>query len=205
MAKKSKKGKKSKSSIKIVGTPLTPIMLEELKVIENFKDWNKEFKPEEEWDSTYLFWLCHGYRTIKNDEPGSLRIKRTNSKSNRSFSLKITEKIAHEEGAVHITEAEIRCLNDPLASPVEWKLSSRFIGPDKKERPELKMKGEGSIKGGKVKIKSNKYSSTWKKSRGLTGDWCLFEAIQRMPFKKGTPPVKRRAYSFIQGCRSYEK
>ncbi len=184
MAKKSKKGKKSKKSGKTVGYPISPTMLEELKAIENYKDWNKKFDPDKEWENTYKIWLCHGYIKGGNFVHGSLNIKKINSKSNKSFSLNIYQKIVHDGGSVHIIDAEIQCLNDALASPIEWNLSSRFISPGKKERTELGMKEQGSIKGDSVKIKSNKYFFNLKKTGGLTGDWCLFEAIQRMPFKK---------------------
>jgi hypothetical protein len=68
-----------------------------------------------------------------------------------------------------VIEGAIKCRNNQLASPVEWRLSSRFEGRDGKVIPELGSRNHGVAA---------------EPATGTASDWCLFEAVQRLAFDK---------------------
>jgi hypothetical protein len=73
------------------------------------------------------------------------------------------------DAIIHIIDGTIKCRNNPLASPAEWKLSSQFEGPDGKIISALSSHNHG--------VATESVTST-------AVDWCLFEAIQRLVFDK---------------------
>jgi hypothetical protein len=152
----------------IVGSPLTPTLLKELGGIDRLPTTPADFKPDGNWVNTYRIWTCHGYRESGNQDAGSLRIKRS-SESNGTFSLNIHQEIVQTDGITNIIDGTIRCRNNLLASPTQWRLSSRFTGTDGKNIPGLSSADNCS--------KAEHMDST-------TGDWCLFEAVQRLAFDK---------------------
>lgn len=152
----------------IVGENLTPTLLKELGGVNDFPSTPADFKPDGNWVNTYRIWTCHGYRESGNQNVGSLRIERTGN-SGKTFTLRMHQEIVQTDGPTNVVEGTIKCRNNRLASPVEWKLSSRFAGADGKQIVELSNRenvriGEGADK--------------------TTGDWCLFEAVQRLAFDK---------------------
>ena len=154
----------------IVGSPLTPAMLDELGALSDFPTSSEDFKPDGNWVNTYRIWTCHGYRESGNDNVGFLRIKRLIN-SQRSLTLEIHQEVLQTDAFVNIIEATIECRNNQLASPIQWKVSSRFRGADGKYIPELS---------------SNDNGVAAKKLDKSTGDWCLFEAVQRLKISKET-------------------
>jgi hypothetical protein len=66
---------------------------------------------------------------------------------------------------VGITNGTIICRNDSLATPVRWNLSNRLLGADGEPNPEL--------------LSTNNRVPT-DSINSLTGDYCLFEAMQRL-------------------------
>ncbi len=148
----------------IVGSPLTPTLLEELGALSNFPPSSEDFKPEGNWVNTYRIWTCHGYRESGNENVGFLRIKRLiNSQS--SLILKVHQEVLQTDALLNIVEATIECRNNQLASPIQWKVSSRFRGADGKDISELS---------------GNNIGASAEELDRSTGDWCLFEAVQRL-------------------------
>lgn len=174
----------AKTKRTIVGSPLTPTMLEELGAIGELPLRSDDFDPDGNWVNTYRVWICHGYRESGNEEVGHLRIERTSGKSGKSFTLKVDQQIVNYEGALHSVHAGIRCLNNRLASPVRWGLTSSFIGPDGKRRRELGTEEKVQIKADAIEVETDRRTFKRKGSTQLTSDWCLFDAVQRLAFEQ---------------------
>ena len=165
----------------IVGSPLTPVMLGELGALNRIPALSNGFRPDADWVSTYRIWTCHGYRESGNEDEGFLRVARTGGTQGEPFTLKIDQEILHDGANLHSIHAEIQCSSDPLASPSRWQLSSRLIGFDGKSRRGLGMRERAQIEGGSLKITIDDRTFERNVSVPMTADWCLFEAIQRMP------------------------
>jgi len=150
----------------IVGENLTPAVLKELGAVDEFPITPADFRPDGDWTNSYRIWTCHGYRESGNQTVGSLRITR-NVDSPQTFVLKVRQEIRQTDGLTNVVHGTIKCRADRLATPAEWKLSSLFVGADQKELSELSRNDGGRIEEGLGTV---------------TGDWCLFEAVQRLPF-----------------------
>ncbi len=154
----------------IVGSPLTPTLLDELGALSNFPPSSEDFKPDGNWVNTYRIWTCHGYRESGNDNVGFLRI-RCLIDSHRSLTLKVHQEILQTDALVNIAEATIECRNNQLATPIAWHLENRFIDADNKTIKQLSYKDAGQITDGIDRT---------------TCDWCLFKAVQRLKISKET-------------------
>ncbi|UCE49823.1 MAG: hypothetical protein JSW47_06655 [Phycisphaerales bacterium] len=152
----------------IVGENLTPTLLVELGGLEEFPPTPTDFKPDGNWVSTYRIWTCHGYRESGNQNVGALRLERIPD-SDKIFTLGVRQEIVQTDDLTNVIEGTIRCRLNQLASPVEWSLSSRFEGPEGMVIPELGSRNHGAAT---------------ESATDTTGDWCLFEAVQRLAFDK---------------------
>lgn len=177
---------KRKSKRTIVGMPLTPALLKELGGVSKFPPPSEDFNPEGNWVHTYRIWTCHGYRESGNQNVGFVRISRAGDKRNKSFTLKIHQEVEETDEMLNIIEARIRCLSNQLASPVQWQLSSRFIEADKKPVPEVGTEEKARIDGNVMRVETGGRTFKRKVGTQLACDWCLFEALQRLTFKKAS-------------------
>jgi len=152
----------------IVGSPITPSMLVELEAVTKLSPTPGNFNPAGNWTHSYRIWTCHGYRESGNENTGFLRIERIGN-SGGTFLLNVHQEIVQTDVIVHILDGTIKCRNNQLASPVEWKLQSRFIGTDGRNIP---------------KLLSNDDGKSAKRTERTTSDFCLFEAVQRLAYNK---------------------
>jgi hypothetical protein len=159
-----------KSQTTIVGSPLTPTLLNELGALRDFPPSSEDFKPDGNWINTYRIWTCHGYRESGNQNVGHLRIKRL-SESNSSLTIKVHQEVSQTDALVNIVEATIECRNNQMASPIQWKVSSRFIDAEGRQISQLSSDDKGIAVEG---------------SNRRTCDWSLFEAVQRLEFNRKT-------------------
>ncbi len=158
-----------RSGRRIVGTPLTPGMLWEMTAFADLAPTPPDFSPAGAWQATYAIFSCHGYLAFGNEDRGVLRLARI-PQDDGTFVLKATQQVGLEDAMSQLTEATIRCRNDALATPISWTLKSQFFGADGKAIPDLTTEDRKELP----------------KDAGLaTGDWCLFEAVQRLT---GTMP-----------------
>jgi hypothetical protein len=169
----------------IVGLPLTPTLLDELGALGNFPPPSEDFNPAGNWLNPYRIWTCHGYRESGNDNVGFLRIERLIN-SQKTLTLKVHQEVLQTDALVNIIEATINCRNNQLASPIRWKVSSRFKGADDKYISELS---------------SNDNSADAERLDRSTGDWCLFEAVQRLNIRKETV----LAFDMLEGLSLLKK
>ena len=168
----------------IVGSPLTPALLKELRAVDEFPVTTKGFNPRANWVNTYRIWTCHGFRETGNQNAGFIRIKRLAGKSDATFTLKIHQQLAETDGIVNVIDVEIQCQNDLLASPVRWRLSSCFIGPDGRSQDELSIQEKAGIEENVMILQTGSRTLKRKVPSRLTCDFCIFEAVQRMNFDK---------------------
>ena len=120
----------------IVGSPLTPTLLKELDALNKLPFTPDDFKPDGNWVNTYRIWTCHGYRESGNENAGFLRIERIGN-SGETFVLNVRQEVVQTDAITHIIDGTIKCRNNKLASPVQWRLKSEFIGVDGKHISEL--------------------------------------------------------------------
>ena len=154
----------------IVGENLTPVLLRELGALDRFPPTPASFKPDGNWTNKYRIWTCHGYRESGNETVGSLEITRR-ADSAKTFLLTVRREVIQTDELTNVIEATIRCRADRLASPRQWNVSSRFIGADRREI---------------TKLGNDEQGGTAKQAGQVTGDWCLFDAVQRLEFDKRT-------------------
>ncbi len=175
---------KKKTRRTVVGSPLTPEMLKELRALDEFPTTPEDFKPDGNWVNTYRIWTCHGYRESGNYNVGFVRIRRAASKSKEEFMLFVHQQVVQVDGILNVINARMIYLNDQLASPIEWYLSSRFANPDGRDVRELGTEETILIKGNVMSVKAGGRSFKRKVAGRLSCDWCLFEAVQRLKFDK---------------------
>lgn len=168
----------------IVGSPLTPALLRELGAIGEFVFASEDFKPGGNWVNTYRIWMCHGYRESGNYNVGFVRIERAASKSKEEFMLIVQQQVVQVDGILNVIDARMICLNDQLASPIEWHLSSRFANPDGRAVGELETEERVAIKGNVMSVETGGHTFKRKVPGQPSCDWCLFEAVQRLKFDK---------------------
>ena len=168
----------------IVGSPLTPALLRELGAIGEFAFASEDFKPGGNWVNTYRIWMCHGYRESGNYNVGFVRIKRAAGKANDPFTLIVHQEVVEVDGMLNVIEAEIKCLNNRLASPLKWHLASRFIDSDGEAIDKLGTEEDVTIGGNVMSVETGGQTLKRRITSRLTNDWCIFEAVQRLTFQK---------------------
>jgi len=165
----------------IVGSPITPGMLVELDGSTKLLPAPGNFSPSGNWIHSYRIWTCHGYRESGNQNVGFLRIERIGN-SGDTFVLNIRQEIVQTDTITHIIDGKIKCRNNQLASPVQWRLQSRFTGTDGKHISELPSSNNGMAN---EKVERN------------TSDFCLFEAVQRLAYDKDNSV----SFDLLEGMR----
>jgi hypothetical protein len=181
----------------VVGEPLTPAVLEKIGVL---GDWppptDAAFDPGGKWAATFRIWTCHGYTDRGNTNRGTLRIERMpQAGAKGAFALRVVERVVHAGDIVHERRAQATCLADELASPQQWTVASRFVGPDGIERSDLAAQRGCACKDGRVACAIDGRVEQRSTSGRLTADWCLFEAVQRLPFS----PHETAMFDVLEG------
>ena len=165
-----------------VARPLTAAVVAELGVLGD--DWpprSREFQPKGNWIHTYRIWTCHGYRESGNTDQGYLVIERRVGASDDHFSLRVEQQVVHKDGIWHSLHARITCRNNQIASPEEWDLASRFWSPSGKEHEDLRLDTKGRLRSGRAVFRSHGRTYEIPTAKQVTADWCLVEAVQRLP------------------------
>ncbi len=170
---------KKKSQRTIVGSPLTPTLLDELGALSEFPPSSEDFKPDGNWVNTYRIWTCHGYRESGNQNVGFLRIQKKVGGESDTFELCVKQTVVQTDAMLSTIEAHITCLNNEYASPVKWQVSSHFFGPRGKSLDTLSTAESVFIEGETMTIEAGAGILHRQVDAPLTSDWSLFEAAQR--------------------------
>ena len=169
----------------IVGSALAPQMLDELGALGRMSP--VDVSPSGQWADTYRIWACHGYRESGNETVGTLKIQRTPSQSEDTFVLNVAQKIKNDASIVHDLDAQITCQADTLATPIKWRTKSTFQDPRGAIIRDLGTEQTGRVNGNTIEIKTHGKTRTVNPTGQFTGDWCLLEAVQRMPYTDAAP------------------
>jgi hypothetical protein len=163
---------------RVLDTPITPETMERIGVMTELPDVGT-FDPNGEWIHTYLVWTNHGYDK-GNIDAGYLTIERRPG-SEGMVELDVVTEIALLDGIGGTTTARIRCHNDNLTSPESWTLDSTFTGPSGEDLPDQNTAQVATVSEGQVTVTIGDRPSTTSVKGPMTGDWCLFDAVQRLP------------------------
>ena len=170
----------------IVGYPLVPDLLGDLNLLQGFPETPADFDPNGQWTNTYRIMTCHGYREEGNEDIGLLRLSKSPD-TDDTFRLQVDREIVNDEHRLHKYAAEIICRKDLSASPVSWRLSNQFTAPNQSEPRTLEETGKAN--GTTAEITINNRTRIASGANPITADWCLFEAVQRLPFESSTSLV----------------
>jgi len=92
-----------------------------------------------------------------------------------------------EKSIINSIKAKIWCKNNLLSSPKKWKLSSRFYLEDSGVY-DINLNTEEKVvavaNNDILEVEMGRNTFNRKVSNNFTSDWCLFDAIQRLPFRK---------------------
>jgi len=175
----------AKASRTIVGSPLTPALLADLGAVTDLRTSSGPFDLQSPWTQTYRIWTCHGYRETGNEDVGFLRVRKETSPAEDTFGLRVEQVVIETDALLSRIKADIVCREDKLASPVKWRLSSRFFGPDNEERADLGVAETASVQEGTLVVETPGATRRRQVPVPLTSDWSLFEAIQRLDVGAG--------------------
>ena len=106
--------------------------------------------------------------------------------------MDIVQKMVNDDAFVNTIEAHIRCRLNKIATPLEWHFSSRFVDPDGRAMPELKITEKSGI--------NSKQPLKAVEPETITSNWSLFEAIQRLEFK-----TNRISFNLFENLRTLKK
>ncbi|MCK5172528.1 MAG: hypothetical protein KAR47_04005 [Planctomycetes bacterium] len=180
-----------------IGTPLTPDLLRDLGALDKFPSAPASFAPDGDFINFYRICTSDGYRGSSTtiDEVGFLKIQRLGRTGGGHFTLKIDQQTIHREAAMNTIDAEAECKNDPRASLLRWRVSSRLVTPEGEVQRDLDTDEECQLAGDRIEVRMNGRNFRREGASQLTCDWCLFEAVQRLGFKS-QPPV---TFNMLEG------
>lgn len=193
MAKKRSSGGKKSG---VVGEPPSPAMLTRIGAMSTLPAAQPDYRPEGAWVQTWRIVGCHGYDAETDGTVGMLRLERRAPAGGR-FELRVEQRIIHDDGTLHEQQAVVLCLDDALASLVEWKLSSRHSPLGGTPWPELTAEEAGSVKNGAVEIRKGKAVNRIQAAGAVTSEWSLFAAVPRMAKDKAL------AFDMLEGLSLY--
>lgn len=174
--------KKARSSP--VRHPLTPEIMTEIGGLTAAPPPAGDFRPDGNWTAWYRIWTCYGHRNRSNVTAGALGITRRPG-AGGAQRLTVRQVLRNSQGKLHTLRAEADCRGDALGSPTSWTLTSEFGGAHMADLPEMKSTAAGRIRDGVWETSAGGSPRKTKLPSPATGDWCLFEAVQRMPFRAG--------------------
>jgi len=164
-----------------VHEPLRPGLLWEMQAFDALAPPEPDFDPSGAWTHTYRIWTCHGYLLTANSDVGFLRLTRT---PGDPFELSAEQRMINHEGLVHAQSARITCALDALASPLGWELRSTFVSPESLELNELAVAQTARLRDGAYLTPEGERAVELSEGSHPAADWCLFEAVQRLPFSE---------------------
>jgi hypothetical protein len=167
----------------VLDTPITPETMERIGVMPTLPD-GSAFDPDGEWAHTYLVWTNHGYDK-GNIDAGYLTITRRPT-ADGSIELDVLTEIALLDGIGGSTSAKIRCRSDSLTAPESWVLDSTFTGPSGEDLPDQNTSQTATVSEGQLTVDIGGRTTHTSLHGETTGDWCLFDAVQRLPQEEST-------------------
>jgi hypothetical protein len=183
--------------------PLTPRTLEALGIPQPFPEPDPMFKPDGDWTATYRIWGGHGWIDCCYKTLGLLRLERRADV--HGSRVQVEQKIVLEGGIIHTIGAQAQLASDAIGSLREWRVRSEVTTTSGEPDPRLCLEYSGHVSDDGsswyetidgVEASTHKHSL----SAPLTSDWCLFEAVQRLP----STPVGDVRFDLLEGLTMHK-
>ena len=182
--------------------PMTPRTLEALGVPGPVPAATRDFAPDGDWTMTYRVWGGHGWIDCAYKTLGVLRIERIAGSdfAGADFRLGVEQRIVYQGGIVQTLDAQAHCAADTIGSLRQWTLRSEITRTSGEPEPRLGLTYRAEVA---------EDGRSWRETVGgvresaaehaldapLTGDWVLFEAVQRLAFG----PVESAQFNILEG------
>jgi len=141
----------------------------------NFQPPATDFDPDEAWVNTYDLWECSQGQGVV----GALRIERSLLGEGRARLEVDFRKRA--VGGSHRAHLSIECCTDELATPIRWQGETKVYDAQGAIIEDLCVHCSGEVQGGLVRLNTDGIRRTVMVGKPFTLDWCLFDAVQRLP------------------------
>jgi hypothetical protein len=157
------------------------------KIIKDYVPPDGPFDPSSDWDQKFTTWVP--IRLVGGDWiAGSLNLSRRSRPG--GFELAINQVSTRvPKGARPNREerlvANVICASDKTATPQRWTLTSEILDPAGGPVAFTRCDLAGESRPGQVQITRTK-ARTYRTGKVLSDRWTMMEAVQRLPFEKGT-------------------
>jgi len=169
-----------------IGTPITPGLLKELKILENFPELPENYNPWEYWKHTYRIWGCHGYRASGNYDVGYVSILKRSARTSVMTMLQVEQKNVLEEGQSSRLFGDLRCNNDEHVSLLQWRGKSDIYNSKGELESDLSAIKDGRMNGNKMSLRSGAGSTEREVKLPLVSNFALFDTVQMMALNEKT-------------------
>lgn len=178
---------KKKSDKSPVKHPLDPTVMTEIGALKAPPPPAARFDPAADWTAHFRIWTCYGHRERGNRNTGTLRIDRKVRPDGQRMTVQQT--LLNSQGKRHTIRATVRSTTDAVASLTEWTLTSAFSGAHMDGLPPFDAEAAGRISGTTWETTADGARHRQEVPSPVTADWCLFEAVQRLPLER-KPPLR---------------
>lgn len=144
------------------------------RILEDFKLPEGAHDPAGDWALTYRILTLNS----RGAEQGRLRVERNAQGSGARLRLHVERPLGVGR---RVTQAEIVCRNDALATPVRWSFTSESITRDGKPIAHTRLSKSGVTNGDGVNITDNDRRGRVAVAGPWAINWALFEAVPRLP------------------------
>ena len=144
--------------------------------LEGFDPPRGAFDPTRDWELAYA--VCT--LTRKCDRVGELRLRRE-ARGRRRFTLGVTYNKAFPGGSRQVVTGELECRTDSLSTPLRWRYVSETRGADGRPLGVTRIEKTAKVKRARATFDDGGGVRSVALPDAYTVNWCLFEAVQRLP------------------------
>ena len=151
------------------------------RALDDFQPPTEAFDPLAAWVNSYDIWECsQGSRKI-----GALRIERTPLDARRAkLDVRFRKAAA---GGILRAEMSLECRTDALATPICWQ--AQTVAHDAQDAPieDTRLSETGEVGDRALRVTVGGTRTRTPVESPLTFQWCLFDAVQRLPGSEMEP------------------
>ncbi len=151
-------------------------------VLERLRAPEGPFDPRGAWEHRYSVCVLSPERGAKGEHPhpnGTLALKRKPA-GEGAFTLDVDFSISTRGPSGAHTRATLACAADRLATPRQWELRTEAVEQGE-PAPQTTVTETAMVRDG-VLVRRGQAERKTKLARAFTCNWCLLEAVQRLPF-----------------------
>jgi len=153
--------------------------------LKSFHPPDAAFDPNGEWDHRYVMWMALKGSGRNGWLGGRLRIKRR--LTSLGIELTVSQATVVQGSLTARTRATVVCGRDRLSTPRNWEIESEMLDGAGKQVDYTKTRITGKAAEDAI-LQLGKAERKLKVSKPFTSNWCLFDAVQRLPFN--TKPLR---------------